>query len=98
MEDQNRNMLNGDGDQHSKYRNYNEELKQVREYLTKHNATATMVSVALNIYRPNLCRQKRELEDAEVLIVTHRGRCKITGCRADYLSCNPEIVKGGTNG
>lgn len=95
MTDQNRNFA---GQQQGKYRNYNEELKQVREYLTKHNATATMCAVALDIYRPNLCRQKRELEDRGCLIVTHKGFCKITGYRAAYLSCNPDIINEGNDG
>lgn len=96
MGDQNRNMPNGDGDQQGKY-NYNNqktELLQVRAYLTDNNATSTMTATALNIYRPNLTRYKNMLQEAGVLVVTHNGRCEETGYLADYLSCNPEIVKG----
>ena len=86
------------GDQKGKYRNYIAEYKLVRAYLSIHNATATMVSVALDIYRPNLCRHKKELQDAGVLWVTHKGTCKVTGFKADYLTCNPELIKGGVDG
>ncbi len=99
MRDQNRNMPNGDGDQQGKY-NYNNqktELLQVRAYLTDHNATSTMVATALNIYRPNLTRYKNMLQEAGVLVVTHNARCKETGCYADYLTCDPELIKGGNN-
>lgn len=80
---------------HSKYNNFESELKQVRAYLKKYDATATMVSIALNIYRPNLCRHKATLEKAGQLIVLHKAVCRATGYKADYLSCNPEKAKGG---
>jgi adenine specific DNA methylase Mod len=89
-----------DGDQQGKY-NYNNqdtELKQVKEYLSKNNATATMVATALNIYRPNLTRYKTMLQNDGVLVVTHRDHCKETNYKADYLSCDPKKVKGVKNG
>jgi hypothetical protein len=81
-----------------RYNNFEAELKQIRQYLSKYNATATMVAVALDIYRPNLCRHKITLQIKGLLVVTHRAECKVTGYQADYLSCNPDIVKGVLNG
>jgi hypothetical protein len=99
MKDQNRDNAIGDGDQPGKYNynNQNTELKQVREYLTKNCASATMTATALNIYRPNLTRYKTMLQDAGLLIVTHRDFCKETGRKVCYLSCDPAKVKGVKN-
>lgn len=82
-----------DGDQQGKYNQFKSELLRVRAYLAEHNASATMTAFALNIYRPNLCRHKHELQQSGVLAVTHRGRCSATGFKADYLTCDPEKVK-----
>lgn len=71
------------------------ELQRVKEYLTKNIATATMVSFALGIYRPNLSRHKRTLEKHGQLWVFKKGICKSTGFQADYLTCDPELLKGG---
>ena len=68
------------------------ELKEVYQYLQNNIATATMVSTALNIYRPNLCRRKRTLEKAGLLVEVKKGICKITRCRAAYLTCNPKFI------
>lgn len=62
------------------------ELKSVAEYLSKHTATATMTAVALNIYRPNLCRHKRPLEKKGLLFEIKKGACAITGYTASYLT------------
>ena len=102
MGDQNRNAF-GDGDQQQgkdkyNYNNQETELKQVKEYLTKHCASATMTAKALNIYRPNLTRYKAMLQEAGVLVVTHHAACKETGRQVDYLSCDPKKVKGLKNG
>jgi len=67
------------------------ELHRVFIYLQKQNATASMVAVALNIHRPNLCRHKRKLEKAGLLAETKKGFCKITKHRASYLTANPDL-------
>lgn len=79
------------------YNNFEVELKRIKAYLLTHNASASMVATALNIYRPNLCRHKRTLESIGALKVTHKGFCKITGRKVQYLSCDPEKVKGAIN-
>lgn len=90
---------NADGGQFGKgkynYNNQQAELVQVRAYLTQYNASATMCATALNIYRPNLTRYKQMLEDDGVLFVTHKAPCKETGRMVCYLSCNPDLKKGG---
>ena len=99
MRDQNGKMPS-DGDHNGKgkynYNNQQAELGQVKAYLTEHNASATMVATALNIYRPNLTRYKQMLEADGVLFITHKDRCKETGRMVCYLSCDPAL-KGGVN-
>lgn len=82
----------------SKYSKYPLEIKAVREYLTTNTATATMTAQALDIYRPNLSRIKRKLEKKGLLKEVRIGICKVTGFRAAYLSTDPNLLKGGTNG
>ena len=68
------------------------ELIAVNEYLKDKKATATEVAVALNIYRPNLCRRKRTLEIAGVLYEVKKVRCSITKCIAWALTTNPDLI------
>jgi len=81
----------------NKYTRYAADRLAVRDYLKKNTATATMTSVALDLYRPNVCRIKRELEKHDLLKEVFIARCKITKHRAAYLSTNPKIM-GGKNG
>ena len=67
------------------------ELKAVYDYLQTNIATATMVSTALNIYRPNLCRRKRALEKSGLLVEVKKGYCKVTRCKAAWLTTNPAL-------
>ncbi len=68
------------------------ELQAVYEYLQNNTATATMAAVALNIYRPNLCRRKRTLQKAGHLIEIKKGICPVTKHLAAYLSTNPAMM------
>lgn len=95
-------LKNFDGDGHhdfkdKKYNYFNQdtELVKVREYLTKHQASATMVATALNIYRPNISRYCSMLREDGLIFYTHKAPCKETGRTVWYLSCNPELRKGG---
>jgi hypothetical protein len=81
----------------SKCKQFEAELKRVRKYLSTHTATSTMVAVALNIYRPNLCRHKGILKKEGVLIELYKATCKITGFEASYLTCDPALMIGGHN-
>lgn len=67
------------------------ELQAVYTYLQTHPATATQVAIALNIYRPNLCRRKRTLEMVGKLAVVKQVICPITNHKADLLTTNPEL-------
>ncbi len=74
----------------NKAHDYIRDTKAVYDYLKKNTATATMVAVALNIYRPNLCRIKRALEISGLLWETHRSICTVTRQRASYLTTDPQ--------
>lgn len=67
------------------------ELKAVWEYLQVNVATQTQVAVALNIYRPNLCRRKRTLQKNGELAVVKKGICPITKHRAEFITTNKEL-------
>ncbi|MET3882133.1 hypothetical protein ABIE54_001022 [Chitinophagaceae bacterium OAS944] len=62
------------------------ELKRVYEFLLNNYATATEVSVALNIYRPNLCRYKRKLQKMGYLSEIGIVVCPITKRYAALLT------------
>lgn len=82
----------------TKYKNYQADKLAVTKYLADKEATATMVSVELGIYRPSMCRIKRELEKMGLLHETRIGICEVTGFRAAFLTTDPKKVKGGKNG
>lgn len=62
------------------------------QYLQNHIATNSMASKALNIPHKNLCRYKRELQDAGVLFEVYKGICKLTKFRATYLCTNKALL------
>ena len=64
------------------------ELKRVHEFLSYNDATATEVAVALNIYRPNLCRYKRKLQKMGYLMEIGIVICPITQKHAALLTTN----------
>ena len=66
------------------------QLKTIFQYLKKHVATASMVSVATGIPQKNICRYKRDLEKAGRLWETKKGLCKQTGFKAWYLTTNAD--------
>ncbi len=85
-----------DGKSSSEAHGKDSELKAVFDYLFRQPATATQVSVALNIYRPNLCRRKRKLEKDGRLWEVKKIICPITKHPAMQLTCNPNLrAKGG---
>lgn len=67
------------------------ELKAVYTYLHSKPATATEVAIALNIYRPNLCRRKRALELCGQLAVLKKVVCPVTKHKAALLTTNPAL-------
>jgi len=62
------------------------QLQTIFQYLKDHEATASMVSDATGIYQKNICRYKRDLEQAGRLWETIKTTCKKTGFKAWYLT------------
>ena len=73
----------------SKDKAFKAELQAVFLYLKDHTATATMVAHGTGISQKNICRHKRNLEKSGKLWQVEKAVCKITGCRAWYLTCDP---------
>lgn len=61
-------------------------------YLKNHIATNSMASKATGIPQKNLCRYKREFQEAGVLFEVYKGICKLTKFRATYLTTNKELL------
>jgi len=68
------------------------ELKSFSEFLKSNIATATQAAVYLNIYRPNACRYKRQLEKAGHLFEVKKGICPITKFPASFLTTNRDLL------
>lgn len=66
------------------------QLKTIFHYLQNHIATNTMVSEATGIPQKNICRYKRDLENAGLLAEVKKGYCQITKHWAYYLTTNPK--------
>ena len=71
--------------------NKDTELKAVNNYLKIQPATATAGAVALNNYRPNLCRRKRTLEKFGYLMVIKKVKCPITNKLAWLLTTDKNL-------
>jgi len=71
--------------------NYPQQLKTVFEYLQNRIATASMIAEATGIPQKNICRYKRELEQAGKLQQVMKYTCKVTGFRAWYVSTNSDL-------
>ena len=69
---------------------FKSQLKTIFNYLQKHTATASMVSAETGIPQKNICRYKRDLEDAGRLWEVEKKHCKHTGFKAWYLTANPD--------
>jgi hypothetical protein len=69
--------------------------KRMLEYLQEYNATAGEVAARLGIYRPNVCRFKRQLEEEGLLIELGKTKCSITHFPASVLTCDPELIGTG---
>jgi len=76
----------------NQFRSHKAQYKEFFEYLQTHIATATMAATALNIYRPNVCYYKRWLESSGKLWELYKGKCKVTGYTAAFITCNPDLA------
>jgi len=61
------------------------QLKLFSQYLIGQAATASMIAKATGIPQKNICRYKRQLEKAGLLLQWRKGICKETGYSAWYL-------------
>lgn len=50
-----------------------------------------MVSKATGIPQKNICRYKRDLQQAGLLCEVRKGICELTKFRAYYLTTNPDL-------
>ncbi len=55
-------------------------------------ATRMMIARAVGIERANVCRRIAELREEGRIWTCGRHLCKITGIRAEYLTCNPHTA------
>ncbi len=67
------------------------QLQTIFVYLSKHVATASMVSDATGIYQKNICRYKSDLEKRGLLKEIEKKPCMITGFKAWFITCNPDL-------
>ncbi|MGD9493573.1 MAG: hypothetical protein AB7V36_09500 [Bacteroidales bacterium] len=70
----------------SKDTTFTSQLQTIFHYLCEHVATASMVSDATGVPQKNICRYKRDLEQAGRLWETEKKECQATGFKAWYLT------------
>jgi len=75
-----------------KDKNSQKEKKTIFLFLQNHIATASMASKATGIPQKNICRYKRDLEQAGELWEVSKQLCKETGYKAWYLTTNIKLV------
>lgn len=66
------------------------QLQTIFQYLQKHVATASIVAADTGIPQKNICRYKRDLEQAGHLWEIKKDRCRLTGFKAWYLTTDPK--------
>ncbi len=81
------------GTRQHKTKQFQSEKQAVLDYLHHNIATSSETATALNIWIPSMCRHKRQLEKAGLLVVVGKCSCPITGFPAKLLSTNPEIIE-----
>ena len=84
-------------DKHLKY--IFESQKYVfKHYLSENVATCSMVAKQTGIPQKNLTRFKAELEDKGLLKVLFVANCKVTSFKAQYLTCDLDMIKSLNKG
>lgn len=74
----------------SKVNTHLNQLQTIFRYLQKHIATASMVTDATGVPQKCITRYKRDLEKAGRLWEIEKMLCKKTGCKAWYLTTDPD--------
>lgn len=72
--------------EHNKDTIFTSQLQTIFHYLKENIATASMVSDATGIPQKNICRYKRDLEQAGRLWEIEKKDCQLTGFKAWYLT------------
>jgi len=87
MKSQHDNPLHKRQSEDTEFKN---QLKTIFQYFKEHISTASMAAAATGIPQKNICRYKRDLEQAGRLWEVEKKICKHTGFKAWYLTTNPE--------
>jgi hypothetical protein len=66
------------------------QLATFYQYLKKRIETASMVSKATGIPQKNICRYKRFYEKRGQLAEVRKGKCWVTGHKANFITTNKE--------
>lgn len=78
-------------------KHFKTQLQRYFAYLKDNIATNSMVEQATGIHHKNLTRHKATLEKQGKIVVVHKGICKLTGFKADYLSTNEKEIQKNLN-
>lgn len=65
------------------------QFKRVYLLLWKEPKTMLMVASELGIYRANVCRYVGKLRERNCIVEVKKGKCKVSGDWAEYLTTNP---------
>lgn len=75
------------------------------QYLQTRIETASMIAEATGIPQKNICRYKRDFEKRGQLAEVRKGKCLVTGCKANFITTNRDyfpkctqtyLFEGGT--
>jgi hypothetical protein len=75
----------------------NTQIQTIFHYLQNNISTASMVSQATGIPQKNFTRYKKDLEKKGLIREIERQNCKVTGCKAWYLTTKPDFVNSNKN-
>jgi hypothetical protein len=73
------------------------QLQTIFHYLQEHIATNSMISAATGIPKRNICKYKRNMEQAGKLWEVEKKTCEETGNKAWYLTTDPAKAPGNSN-
>ena len=79
------------GLEQGKVKQFQNQKKNIFQYLKQNTATASMVTEATGVPQKSICRYKRDLEKQGLLYEVVKKHCKFTGFRAWYLTTNTEL-------
>lgn len=75
----------------SKYNQFLNQLKRIELYFNDNIATRYMAAIDTGISIQNICRYVDMLRDSNLIAVVKNDYCQISGCKAEYLTTNPEL-------